>query len=459
MRSSFAGSLLVQALALAVALGSGWAAPAYAQEAHGATDVLEADMHGEAHEAELDAVGHTADGFYLDFSPMGKIELPRLFVVRRADGSLGFDAFASTSNAVSEGGYVLDEAYGTTAGATSEEAADAAVLGAIEDEEHLSAEVTGPDGVAELELAEEGALAPGGYNADPLKVGIVPGAGSIVADLSLTRHTIFLFIAAGLLLLVFLPIGAKYRGAGAEKRAPQGRLQNAMEFLVSYVRDEIAKPTMGDKYPRFMPYLLTAFFFILFANLLGLIPYGATASSNINVTVVLALFTFVITQLAGTKDYWGHIFNPPAPWFVKPILVPIEFMGIFTKPVALAIRLFANLTAGHLIILSLLGLIFAFGNAFGAGVGYGSALIAVPMTLFVYCLEILVAFIQAYVFTILSSLFIGMAAETHEHHDDHVPHDETAHERASRLANPLLHHGGAGSADLRNTVGTEAAMA
>ena len=287
----------------------------------------------------------------------------------------------------------------------------------------------------------------------------MPGGGSIVADLSFTRHTIFLFIAAGLLLLVFLPIGAKYRGEGAEKRAPRGRMQNAMEFLVAYVRDEIAKPTMGDKYPRFMPYLLTAFFFILFANLLGLIPYGATASSNINVTVVLAMFTFVITQFAGTKDYWGHIFNPPAPWFVKPILVPIEIMGILTKPVALAIRLFANLTAGHLIILSLLGLIFAFGNAFGAGVGYGSALIAVPMTLFVYCLEILVAFIQAYVFTILSSLFIGMAAETHEHHDDHVPHDETPREHASRIANPLVHSGGAGSADLRNTVGTEAAMA
>ena len=216
---------------------------------------------------------------------------------------------------------------------------------------------------------------------------------------------------------------------------------------------------MGDKYPRFMPYLLTAFFFILFANLLGLIPYGATASSNINVTVVLATFTFVITQFAGSKDYWGHIFNPPAPAFVKPILIPIEFLGIFTKPVALAIRLFANLTAGHLVILSLLGLIFAFAQAFGSGVGYASALVAVPMTLFVYCLEILVAFIQAYVFTILSSLFIGMAAETHEHHDDHVPHDETPRERASRLANPLLHNGGAGSADLRNTVGTEAAMA
>jgi F-type H+-transporting ATPase subunit a len=453
MRSSCAGSLLVQALAFALVFG--WAPPVQAQEAHGASDVSSAESYAgeDAHEAELDAIGHTADGFYLDFSPMGKVELPRLFVVRRADGSLGFDAFASTSNAMSKGGYVLDPGYATA----SEPAADAAVLDAIEDAEHLEAEAVGPEGATELEMAEGDALSP--YASNPLKVGIVPGEGEIVADLSLTRHTIFVWVAAILLLLVFLPIGAKYRGEGAARRAPKGRLQNAMEFLVSYVRDEIAKPTMGDNYPRFMPYLLTAFFFILFANLLGLIPYGATASSNINVTVVLATFTFVITQFAGTKDYWGHIFNPPAPGFVKPILIPIEFLGIFVKPIALAIRLFANLTAGHLIILSLLGLIFVFGNSFGTVAGYGSAFVAIPMTLFVYCLEILVAFIQAYVFTILSSLFIGMAAETHEHHDDHLPHDETAHERASRLANPLLHDGGAGSADLRNTVGTEAAMA
>ena len=148
MRSSSAGPLLVQALAFALVLGFGWAAPAQAQEAHGAGEVMDADGHvgDDAHEAELDAVGHTADGFYLDFSPMGKIELPRLFVVRRANGSLGFDAFASTSNAISKGQYVLKEAYG--ADTKSEAAADAAVLDAIEGADHLSAEVTGPEGTS-----------------------------------------------------------------------------------------------------------------------------------------------------------------------------------------------------------------------------------------------------------------------------------------------------------------------
>ncbi|HYE97153.1 MAG TPA: F0F1 ATP synthase subunit A, partial [Rubricoccaceae bacterium] len=295
---------------------------------------------------------------------------------------------------------------------------------------------------------------------DPLDVGIIPSEGEVIADLSVTRHTVFLFLAGGLVLLFFLPLGAKYRRGIGRETAPEGRFQNAMEALVIYVREEIAKPTMGDKHAKYMPYLLTAFFFILFSNLLGLLPFSATITSNIAVTAVLACFTFVVTQFAGTKDYWGHIFNPPGvPALVKPIMVPIEFLGIFTKPFALAIRLFANMTAGHLVILSLIGLIFAFANIFGPAVGWGTSLVSVPMTLFVYGLELLIAFIQAYVFTILSALFIGMASAEHEHHGhDSHGHDQTPHEKAVQTSALVSDRDGLYH-ERERTVGTESAMA
>lgn len=404
-------------------------AGAVAAQEHDETE--EAAAHGE----ELDALHHSADGFFLDFEPIGKVELPRMFVVRNEEGGLGFEFFLSTSAAVASGEYVAD------AGGHGEET-----------EAHPA------DDDAPSEAASRGgddALA------DPLETGIVPAHGEIVADLSFTRHTIFMLLAALLLLVVFLPLGAKYRKGIGRTSAPRGRLQNAMEATVIYVREEIAKPTLGDNYAKYMPYLLTAFFFILFGNLLGLFPYGAAMTSNIAVTAVLAGFTFVITQFAGTKDYWGHIFNPPGvPLLVKPIMIPIEIMGLFTKPFALAIRLFANMTAGHLVILSLLGLIFAFNSIFGPAVGWGTSVAAVPMTLFVYFLELLIAFIQAYVFTILSGLFIGMAAAKHEHHshDDH--HDQTAHEKAVQASAPIV-AGGNGNVyhEEQKTVGTEAAMA
>jgi F-type H+-transporting ATPase subunit a len=428
--------------------------------------VLAQDAHvaetAHAEEAELDALHHSSDGFYLDFEPFGKVQLPRLFVVRHADGGLGFDAFGSTAAAVASGRYVLDpegahhggeDHAGEEHGATEHGAAatEDAHGGNVPGEDPMVAEMHGPAGSAALELID----------GDPLEVGIVPSEGEIVADLSFTRHTVFMMLAALLLLVIFLPLGARYRRGVGRTSAPTGRLQNAFEALVLYVREEIAKPTMGDKYARFMPYLLTAFFFILFGNLLGLIPYGATMTSNIAVTAVLAGFTFLVTQFAGTKDYWGHIFNPPGvPLLVKPIMVPVEVLGIFTKPFALAIRLFANMTAGHLVILSLIGLIFAFGALFGPAVGYGTSIAAVPMTLFVYCLELLIAFIQAYVFTILSALFIGMAAAEHEHvhHDDH--HDQTPHEKSVQASAPLV-AGGNGHIyhEKEKTVGTEAAMA
>lgn len=404
-----------------------------------------AQEHGEeaaSHEEELDALHHSADGFYLDFTPMGKVQLPRMFVVRGEDGGLGFDFFPSTYAAVESGEYVVDGGHGSHGGATEDHGAN---------ESH--------DADSEHSEDEGHAAADGGHGSSPLDAGIVPAHGEIVADLSFTRHTIFMFLAALLLLLIFLPIGAKYRKGIGRTSAPRGRLQNAMESVVIYVREEIAKPTMGDNYAKFMPYLLTAFFFILAGNLLGLLPFGATMTSNIAVTAVLAVFTFFVTQFAGTKDYWGHIFNPPGvPFLVKFIMVPIEFLGIFTKPFALAIRLFANMSAGHLVILSLIGLIFSFANIFGAGAGWGTSLAAVPMTVFVYCLELLIAFIQAYVFTILSALFIGMAAAEHEHHHDHDHDDQTAHEKAIQASSPIVAGNGVFQEE-QSTVGTEAALA
>jgi F-type H+-transporting ATPase subunit a len=168
--------------------------------------------------------------------------------------------------------------------------------------------------------------------------------------------------------------------------------------------------------------------------MIGLVPFGATATSNLMVTAVLAVCTFVVIQLNGSKHYWKHIFWPPGvPVLIKPILIPIEFLGIFTKPFALAIRLFANMTAGHLVILSLIGLIFSFSQLFGPGAGYGVSPVSIAFSLFIYLLELLVAFIQAYIFTMLSALFIGMAIE-----DQHHEAPEEGH-----LPAPAGEHGGA----------------
>ncbi len=266
----------------------------------------------------------------------------------------------------------------------------------------------------------------------------------------------FIFLSIGILFLLFLPMAGKYKRGIGRTSAPRGLLQNMFETLVIYVRDEIARPNLGAKADKYLPYLLTVFFFILVCNLIGLVPFGATATANVTVTAVLALFTFVITQMAGTKDYWMHILWPPGiPWFVKPILVPIEILGLFTKPFALAVRFFANMTAGHLVILNLIGLIFLVGGMNPAA-GYGTSIPALGLTLFVYGLELLVAFIQAYVFTILSALFIGMATAEHEHDHDHSEdHGFTPHDVAVSQSNGYhtVHK------EHERTVGTEAALA
>ncbi|HLQ99915.1 MAG TPA: F0F1 ATP synthase subunit A [Sphingobacterium sp.] len=223
-------------------------------------------------------------------------------------------------------------------------------------------------------------------------------------DFSITKNVVSLFVSLILLLWLFFSVAKGYRKNNG--KAPKG-VQSVMEPIMLFVRDEIAIPNLGHKYERFMPYLLTVFFFIWMNNMLGLFPFfpGSTnVTGNIAITGVLAVFTLLITVFNGNKYYWGHIFNPPVPWWIKPIIIPVEIIGIFTKPFALAIRLFANITAGHILVLSLLSLPFIFAtNAVAPG--------SVLFMLFIGLIKFLVAFIQAFIFTILSAVFIGMAVE------------------------------------------------
>lgn len=240
-------------------------------------------------------------------------------------------------------------------------------------------------------------------------------SGEKILDFSITKNVASLFLSAAILLGIFLTIGGRYKKNSVA--APRG-IQSFFEPIIIYIRDDVAKAAIGPKYEKYMPYLLTVFFFIWFNNLLGLLPGGANLTGNIAVTLSLAVITFLITQFSGTKYYWGHILNPPGvPHVLKPIIVPIEIVGIFTKPFSLMVRLFANITAGHIIILSLLGLIFIFKHI-------GASLISLPFALFMSFLELFVAILQAYIFTLLSAMYFGAAVEEHHDHDHGIGYDE-----------------------------------
>ncbi len=226
-------------------------------------------------------------------------------------------------------------------------------------------------------------------------------------DLSITKHLVFMWIASIIMIVVLRKVANSYK----KSFVPKG-LNNAVETLIIFVRDDIVKPTIGKGYEKFLPYLLTVFFFIFVCNFLGLIPYGATATSNIAVTATLAVLSFFVTQIGGIMKngffgYFKGLVPHGIPFWLLPIMAVVEVMGLFTKPFALAIRLFANMTAGHIVIYALLGLIFILHTYFVAP-------ISVSFALFIFFLEILVAVLQAYIFTMLSSLFIGMAV--HQEH-------------------------------------------
>lgn len=226
-------------------------------------------------------------------------------------------------------------------------------------------------------------------------------------DLSISRHVFFMWFASLLLIFIMLRVSKSYK----KSLVPSG-VSNFFEVMVIFVRDEIVVPTIGKGHEKFLPYLLTAFFFILFCNFLGLIPFSATVTSNITVTATLATFSFIIIQWGGMKKngmfgYFKGLIPHGVPVFLLPIMLIVEFLGLFTKPFALAIRLFANMTAGHIVIFALISLIFVMKS-------YAIIPVSIGMALFIYFLEILVALLQAYIFTMLSSLFIGMAV-----HQDH----------------------------------------
>lgn len=228
-------------------------------------------------------------------------------------------------------------------------------------------------------------------------------------DFSITKLVFSMLMSALILFLLFRAVGSSYK---TNSKAPKG-LAGFLEPLILFVRDDIAIPNIGKKkYAKYMPYLLTIFFFIWLNNLIGLIPFfpfSSNLTGNIFFTFVLSFITFLITTFSGNKDYWKHILMPPVPKALYPIMVPIEIIGMFTKPFALMIRLFANITAGHIIILSLISLIFIFKSIFISPVSGA-------FVLFMSILEMLVAALQAYVFTLLSALFIGQAVAEHDHH-------------------------------------------
>lgn len=269
------------------------------------------------------------------------------------------------------------------------------------------------------------------YRLEEGKIKIVNDAGLIdeeasekIMDFSITKNVASLLIGAFLMLWIFLTVAKGYKKR--QGQAPKG-LQSWLEPLILFVRDDVAKTSIGPKYEKYLPYLLTVFFFIFINNLLGLIPIfpgGANLTGNIAVTMILAAITMIITIFSGNGHYWRHIFAMPGvPIPVLIILTPIEIIGVFLKPFVLMIRLFANMTAGHIIALAFFSLIFIFGEQ-SPGAGYGVSVVSVAFTVFMGMLELLVAFLQAYVFTLLSAIYFGAAVE--EHHHEHA-HEEAHH--------------------------------
>ncbi|PSL36025.1 F0F1 ATP synthase subunit A [Chitinophaga ginsengisoli] len=246
--------------------------------------------------------------------------------------------------------------------------------------------------------------------------------GAAIYDFSITKN-ITSMILAGILLIWLMTSVAKAYTTRGSKKAPKG-LQSLLEPVIIFIRDEVVKPNIpGGNAERYAPFILTIFFFILINNLLGLLPGSANVTGNIAVTFALALISFIVTTFSANKHFWAHTLNPPVPGWVKPILVPVEIIGIFTKPVSLMIRLFANILAGHIIILSIISLVFIFGSLNKAA-GYGFLPITVVFNIVMMMLELLVAFIQAFIFANLTAVFIGQGMEVphHDHHDDGHKH-------------------------------------
>ncbi|MEB8328203.1 F0F1 ATP synthase subunit A [Flavobacteriaceae bacterium KMM 6897] len=244
--------------------------------------------------------------------------------------------------------------------------------------------------------------------------------GAKVLDLSITKSVVGILVVGLFMLLGFSSLAKQYKN----KNIPTG-FGRVLEPLVIYVRDEIARPNIGEKkYRKFTGYLLTVFFFIWILNLLGLTPFGFNVTGQLAVTAALAIFTLVIYTVSGNKEYWQHIlWMPGVPVLIRPVLAVIELAGTFLiKPFSLLVRLFANISAGHIVVMSLIAIMFTLKNSLGV---VGATGLSLVLSFFITLIEVLVAFLQAYIFTMLSALFIGMAVAEHDHGHGH---DDQGHE-------------------------------
>ena len=332
-------------------------------------NLLAADAENKGDEPVIDVMGTVADHDYLKvpgFINKGKIYLPRIIYWENAQGASQVSFYGSTKSAIVSGFFI--------------------------DQDHV---LTPADG------------------------------GVIKMDFSITSHLVYFWAGMGLALFVTVMMSRRYKKGIGKDVEPKGALQNIFEVLFVFIRDEVARANIDrSKSDKYVPYLFTMFMGISFMNLFGLLPWAATATADLTVTATLAVITFFITQFSGTKDYWGHIFwFPGVPTWVRAILTPVEVLGMFTKPFALAIRLFANMLSGKIMIISILGLIFIFADFFGPIAGYGVSIVSVALTVVLYALKVFVALLQAYIFTLLSAVFIGMAAEDHHHDEEHTHHE------------------------------------
>ena len=330
---------------------------------------------------------HLLDNYDWEFESLGKIHLPRILY----HSSTGLAFFGSTKSAVKAGWieaheFIHDAGHGELLVPTAIELKVEQAKLHQEGGEHHG------DDKAFAELVS---------NYQPL-------------DFSITKNVLYVFFAAALLMFIFLSVAKAYKNKGV---APSG-MQNLFETIIVFIRDDVAKFNIGHHYEKYMPLLLTQFFFIWFLNLLGMTPFSANVTGNISVTLSLALVTLAFMLVKANGSFWGHTLNPPGvPFIVKLILVPVEILGIFTKPFALMMRLFANITAGHVIMISLMGLIFIFGkNGENVGLGYGVGIFSSLFIIAISMLELFVALLQAYVFTMLTAVFIGQVTAEADHH-------------------------------------------
>ncbi len=249
---------------------------------------------------------------------------------------------------------------------------------------------------------------------------IVRSDGSpVTIDFSITSHLMYVWFGILLTFILTWFTARRYRKGIGSETEPRGIWQNIFEAFFVFIRDDIAKEYIpGEKYKKYVNYLFSIFMVISFMNLFGLLPWGVSATADLTVTATLAAMTFFITQFSGTRHHWEHVFMfPGVPPLVRVILTPVEILGLFTKPFALAIRLFANMLSGKIMIVAILGLIFIFTDMFGAFIGVSSGIIWVGLTAVLYILKAFIAFLQAYIFTLLSAVFIGMAAEEYHHNE------------------------------------------